>query len=405
MLKPKQPKTKYRKILLGLEILVLLLVAVGFYFWGELNKRLDLLEKNSAGFEEERVVINPDAPEMTGYKTYALFGIDHRDKNPEFNSENSDTIIIASVNNDTKDVRLVSLYRDTLLNIGDDIYAKANAAFAYGGPEQAISMLNKNLDLEITDYVAINFSALAEAVDCVGGLDVPMSYAELVHMNNYCVETAEEIEKEYTPIELPERPEDIEAIIGTYHLNGVQATSYCRIRYTANMDMGRTIRQRQTIQRIISKAKDGGISLVFDMMDQIFPLVRTSLTKNEILAILPTLIGYSVDETTGFPYEYGFSDVRGSIIVPTDLVSNVTMLHQFLYGEDIEYEPTSEVHEYSSMIIEIAGGEEFLAAQRQVASEGEEEETDEDTGEEGDDFVWYENLNEAEEDYGEDGSY
>lgn len=75
-------------------------------------------------------------------------------------------------------------------------------------------------------------------------------------MNNYCVETSEETGKSYTPVELPDpKPEDEEAIVDTYHLNGVQATSYCRIRYTASLDMGRTERQRRVIQMIVDKAK------------------------------------------------------------------------------------------------------------------------------------------------------
>ena len=118
-------------------------------------------------------------------------------------SENSDTMMIASINNDTQEVRLVSIYRDTLLNIGNGTSAKANAAYAYGGPEQAISMLNTNLDLNITDYATVDFNALTAAVDAVGGLEIPLSYAEMVHMNSYCKETSEETDKEYAPVELP----------------------------------------------------------------------------------------------------------------------------------------------------------------------------------------------------------
>ena len=156
---------------------------------------------------------------MTGYTTYALFGLDHRSKNEKLNTENSDTIIIASINNDTKAVKLVSVYRDTLLNVKDDTYSKANSAYAFGGPTNAVSMLNTNLDLNITDYVAIDFNALVTVVDCLGGLDIPLSYAEIVHMNNYCVETSEETGKSYTPIELPDpKPEDEEAILMVYRL-------------------------------------------------------------------------------------------------------------------------------------------------------------------------------------------
>ena len=147
-------------------------------------------------------------------------------------------------------MKLVSVYRDTLLNLGNDTYSKANAAYAYGEAEQAITMLNTNLDLNISEYATVNFNALTTIIDDLGGLDMDMSYAEIVHMNNYCVETSEETGKDYTPIELPDRPDDIEAVQYHYHLNGVQATSYCRIRYTASLDMGRTERQRLSLIHI-----------------------------------------------------------------------------------------------------------------------------------------------------------
>ena len=256
-------------------------------------------------------------------------------------------------------MKLVSVYRDTLLNLGNDTYSKANAAYAYGEAEQAITMLNTNLDLNISEYATVNFNALTTIIDDLGGLDMDMSYAEIVHMNNYCVETSEETGKDYTPIELPDRPDDIEAVQYHYHLNGVQATSYCRIRYTASLDMGRTERQRRVIQMIVSKAKSAGLGKIFKIMDDVFPMVTTSMTKDEILQLLPTLIGYSVDDTTGFPTSYKFSNVKGSIIVPTTLETNVIELHKFLYGDEA-YTPSATVKANSEKILEIVGGESSL---------------------------------------------
>ena len=335
------------------------------YVYGQLNSKLDKI--NQPVLDDSKIKVNQEVQDsidsqestLTGYTTYALFGIDHRDKNTALGGENSDTIIIASVNNDTKDVKLVSVYRDTLLNLGNDTYSKANAAYAYGEAEQAITMLNTNLDLNISEYATVNFNALTTIIDDLGGLDMDMSYAEIVHMNNYCVETSEETGKDYTPIELPDRPDDIEAVQYHYHLNGVQATSYCRIRYTASLDMGRTERQRRVIQMIVSKAKSAGLGKIFKIMDDVFPMVTTSMTKDEILQLLPTLIGYSVDDTTGFPTSYKFSNVKGSIIVPTTLETNVIELHKFLYGDEA-YTPSATVKANSEKILEIVGGESSL---------------------------------------------
>ena len=351
-----KPRKKRRKVLFILEIIVLLLFIGGLYVYGQISAKLDKIDIQETDLQEQDIVTNDQAPQMTGYTTYALFGLDHRSRNEKLNTENSDTIIIASINNDTKAVKLVSVYRDTLLNVKDDTYSKANAAYALGGPAQAVNMLNTNLDLNITDYVSIDFDALVTVVDCLGGLDIPLSYAEIVHMNNYCVETAEETGKSYTPVELPEpKPEDQEAIVGTYYLNGVQATSYCRIRYTASLDMGRTERQRRVIQMIVDKAKKAGLSTIFDIMDQVFPMVKTSVSKTEILKLIPAMIGYSIDETTGFPQDYKFATVKGSVIVPTTLDSNVLKLHQFLYG-NTNYTPTQDVLNKNAQIAAIVGG-------------------------------------------------
>ena len=364
MARPKK-RSKTKKILFAVEIIVLLVFIGGLYVYGQLNSKLDKI--NQPVLDDSKIKVNQEVQDsidsqestLTGYTTYALFGIDHRDKNTALGGENSDTIIIASVNNDTKDVKLVSVYRDTLLNLGNDTYSKANAAYAYGEAEQAITMLNTNLDLNISEYATVNFNALTTIIDDLGGLDMDMSYAEIVHMNNYCVETSEETGKDYTPIELPDRPDDIEAVQYHYHLNGVQATSYCRIRYTASLDMGRTERQRRVIQMIVSKAKSAGLGKIFKIMDDVFPMVTTSMTKDEILQLLPTLIGYSVDDTTGFPTSYKFSNVKGSIIVPTTLETNVIELHKFLYGDEA-YTPSATVKANSEKILEIVGGESSL---------------------------------------------
>ena len=361
-----KPRSKTKKILFTVEIIVLLLFIGGLYVYGQLNSRMDKIQQPAADTTQIQVnqevqdSIDSETSKLTGYTTYALFGIDHRDKSA-VGGMNSDTMIIASVNNDTKDVKLASVYRDTLLNVYGETYSKANAAYAKS-PAEAVNMLNRNMDLNITDYATVNFNALASIVDALGGLDIDMSYAEIVHMNNYCVETSEDIGKDYTPIELPERPEDIEKVDYRYHLNGVQTTAYCRIRYTASLDMGRTERQRRVIQLITQKAKKAGLPTIFKIMDEVFPMVETSVSKTEILQLLPTMIGYSMNETVGFPSAFKFSNVKGSVIVPTeegtsnvDLVSNVVALHKFLYGDEA-YTPSSTVQDISAKIAEIVSG-------------------------------------------------
>lgn len=392
---------KKKKVLFVLEIIVLLLFIGGLYVYGQISSRLDKIEQPE--LKKEKIVVNQEAPKMTGYKTYVLFGIDTRGEGSQYSAQNSDTMIIVSVNNDTKEVRMVSVYRDTLLNVGDDTYTKANAAYALGGPEQAITMLNTNLDLDISDYATADFSALVEVIDDLGGLDIPLSYAEIEHMNNYCVETSKLTGKDYTPLEKPEpKPEDQEAIVGTYHLNGVQATSYCRIRYTASLDMGRTERQRRVIQMIVDKAKKAGLSTIFDIMDQVFPMVTTSVSKTEILKMIPTVIGYSIDETTGFPTDYKFATVKGSVIVATTLESNVLKVHQFLYG-NTNYSPTQDVLNKSAQIINIAGDGDAVQDSAPAVTDAPNDATDNSYSWQGDESVDY--SADTDTDYSSDTDY
>lgn len=349
---------KKRKVLFILEIVILLLFIGGLYVYGQISARLDKI--HSPEFKREEVVVNAEAPAMTGFSTYAVFGIDSREAGVELDKSNSDTIIIVSVNNDTKEVKMASLYRDTLIDIGSGKYAKSNSAYAAGGPEQAISMLNTNFDLNITDYATADFSALVEVIDELGGLDIPLSYEELVHMNNYCVETSAVTGKSYTKIEEPDpKPADEAAILGTYHLNGVQATSYCRIRYTASLDMGRSERQRKVIGMIVDKAKTAGLTKIFGVMDKVFPMVSTSLSKNDILQLMPTMIGYSIVGTTGFPEKYTFAKYNQADVIAIESLENeVVSLHKFLYGDSVSYTPSSAVLTKSSELAAtlVAGG-------------------------------------------------
>lgn len=349
-------KKKKGAALFVLEIIILLFFIGGLYVYGQIQGLFNKINTNE--IDLEKVQMNENSPKMTGYRNIALFAQDSRGEGSQYSAENSDTIIVVSINNDTGEVKMVSVYRDTLLDVGDDTYQKANAAYAYGGPEQALSMLNTNLDLQLTDYMTVDFNAMATVVDLMGGLDIPLSYDEIEHMNNYCVETSEVTGKDYTPIEKPaEKPEEGgEAILGTYHLNGVQVTSYCRIRYTSGYDMKRTERQRMVIQMLADKAKKSSLSTLFKIVDEVFPMVETNLQKQDLLEMGMNMMSYRIDETTGFPYTTKDVDLgsKGEVLVPDTLESNVIQLHEFLYPGQ-SYTPSSTIQERSQKIRDISG--------------------------------------------------
>jgi LCP family protein required for cell wall assembly len=254
------------------------------------------------------------------------------------------------MNQNTKEIKMVSVYRDTLLDNTNGEYHKATECYYYGGPSRSVNMLNKNLDLNLQNYITVDFNAVIKAVDLVGGVDVDVTEEELPYINGYQTENAQVTGAQITPVESA----------GYQHLNGIQALAYCRIRYTASLDMGRTERQRRVIQLVVQKLKKVGVSGILGIMDELLPLVSTSLNVTEILSMVPSLIGYSVDKTTGFPIDYKFSNFRGDVIVPDTLVDNVVKLHKFLYGKKNGYSPSVRVSEISDTILKIVGGETSL---------------------------------------------
>lgn len=331
-------KYRRRKVLFIVEVVMLFLVCGVAFVYIQLDKQLNKIEIEE--LDTEKVIINKTAETdavLKGYMNIALFGVDE-------NKTNTDTIIIASINNDTKEVRLVSVYRDTYLNIGDDRYSKANAAYPNGGMEWAISMLNTNLDLDIQNYVMVDFSALTDIIDELGGIEITVTEDEAVHLNNYCVSVSKVAEKDYEPI-----PGE-----GTYLMDGVQATSYCRIRYTAGNDFKRTLRQREVIAKIVDKAKKSDIATLSRIMDDVFPKISTNISKSEILSMGMSMLSYKIGATTGFPFWHRTWTDGGDEEVPVTLEKNVDELHTFLF-ENEEYTPSEEVIERSDYIINKTG--------------------------------------------------
>ncbi len=352
----RRRRSTLSRVMFALEIIVLVVLMGGLFVYAKLGKL------NHETINEEEIDVNESVTEnqvMKGYTTIALVGIDSRDDKLK-SDWNSDTMIIASINNDTKKVKLVSVYRDTYLCLGEDedgnnSYGLANSAYCTGGAKKMINMLNKNLDMNISDFVTVNFQAVAETVELLGGIDVEMKKEEVVHLNNYCVETSEVTGMDYTPLK---------EIEGVHHLNGVQAVAYARIRKTSGNDFRRAARQREVIYKIVEKAKNSSIATLNTVLDKIFPMIYTSLTEKEILSMGMDMLSYDIEDQTGFPFDHLYGDtVKEAMdgvdcVLPITLESNVIKLHEFLYPED-SYVPSNEVKTYSQEIIDKSGfGEE-----------------------------------------------
>ena len=340
--KKAQAKKKRRRIILFiLEIFVLVIMVMVLYIVlkGEKTGKVEL--------KEEEIIINDTVKEkeettMKGYRNIALFGVDSTTGALTKNTR-SDTIMIASINLDTGECKLVSVYRDTYLNLSNDTYNKCNAAYAKGGPEMAISMLNMNLDMNITDFITVGFAGLTDTIDALGGVYIEVDSSEISHLNNYQLCIAEDLKRSYTPV----------TDTGYQLLDGLQATGYCRIRYTAGDDFKRAERQREVLSAVADQAKKASPAALGQIAGNVFEEVYTSLDLTEIVELLADVANYNITETGGFPYEdyrkTGTIGTKGSCVVPVDLEQNVKWLHQFLFN-DYEYEPSGMVKECSENI-------------------------------------------------------
>lgn len=332
-------------IALLVEVLVLIIMALAYFnFWA--SQKYDKVQ--ILDIKKEDLAINEGANDVQkGYTNIALFGLDARDTSLGAGNR-SDAIMILSINNDTKEVRIVSVYRDTLLEIedGSGVTAKVNAAYAYGGPELAIKTLNSNLDLEITEFVAVNWKALTLAIDELGGVTVSVEQNELTSLNMSITEQLQSIGG-YS-----------EGVFetGDLKLNGTQAVAYARIRSTDQGDITRTERQREVLSAMVDEALKSDLKTINNIIDEVFPYIYTSITKDEMYDLVKSMFDYDMTDTAGFPFSYTLPnhETKGSIIVAADLESNVAALHYFLYGTE-NYQPTDKVVEISEAIVNEVG--------------------------------------------------
>lgn len=358
-------KKKRKKIILFVAEIFLLLILVAALWAANQTQKIQYVKIDPINVhinKDVQVNIEQGTSNMQGYRNIALFGVDSRDKELDKNTR-TDVIMIASINQDTKEVRLVSVYRDTWLNMTNDSYSKANAAYAKGGAEQAIGMLNMNLDLDITDFVTVGFDAVIDVVDAIGGVEIDVTQEEIAHLNSYQISMVGKVVGtnaagedeyyavpgvEYTPVEHA----------GLQTLNGLQATAYSRIRYTSGGDGARTERQRRVLTQIAQKAMTLNPATLNKIADAVFSEISTSLTMSEILSLLSDIASYEIGETAGFPFNDHVQMAgrvgKASVVVPIDLTKNVSLLHEFLFDES-DYTPTDTVKRCSQHIASDTG--------------------------------------------------
>mgnify|MGYP002644435780 FL=1 len=368
----KYKKMRRRKIIFGIEITVLLILSGILFVYAWINRSMDKMNQDTLDSSQiqinSEVKANTDLSQMSGTQVIALVGVDARgvEGSELAESMNSDTIILCCIDHDKQEIRMVSIMRDTWMNMAkytDEYYEfdKANSAYNRGGPESMLSMLNTNLDFALTDYVTVNFKALADAIDVLGGLDIEMTNAECVHANNYNREVSEAQGVEYEAIPYDEDLGDDYSEVR--HVSGALATSYARIRYGGGDDAKRTSRQRIVINLMVQKLKQNPTKIP-EILDKVMGNVSTSLTKNEILELGMNAVTYTMGTSYAYPFQlcYGENVVNAlgeDVVIPVTLEFNVRELHEYLYP-GLSYEPSAAVTEYSDYIARKSGYDEDM---------------------------------------------
>ncbi|MBR1391481.1 MAG: LCP family protein [Lachnospiraceae bacterium] len=343
--KSSKKKKKKRKIVLFIIEILVLLILLGVL---AAVQKLDKMNEGELDKEDLEINIDEETQELLqGYTNIALFGLDNRSGN-NYDSGNSDAIMIASINNDTKEVKIVSVYRDSYLSINDeDSLRKINSAYQKGGPQAAVKALNKNLDLNITEYVAVDFQALAMTINKLGGIDITVTDREAndIYTRAYIDEMNEKFGAKASYLPSGEN----------VHLDGWQATAYARLRNVGD-DYARTERQRLVISKMAEKAKASDLKTLTSIVNEMTDYIGTSLTASEILGLAASVKEYELVDTQGWPFRLAPATTSGGaqVLVPTDLETNVVFLHEYLFEVE-DYEPSDVVKTLSGKIADSTG--------------------------------------------------
>ena len=291
-----------------------------------------------------QVEVNEGVEEKKGYRNILLLGVDSREN--EYTNTLSDSIMVVSINQDTNKVRIASVYRDSYLKVGNK-FDKITHAFAHGGAASSLSAINTNLDLNLKEYVAINFDVVIDVVNAVGGVEVELSSEEVKYINKYIKEINNLTDSKTTQINKA----------GTYNLDGAQALAYSRIRYTAGGDYKRTERHREVLEKAFAKVKKMNLVQLNNVATRILEEVSTNISANEILGLLSQVASYEIEEATGWPFEGGIRGYQPDKVwygAPVNLENQVKLLHEFLFDEE-DYEVSESVKKISDDLIKKTG--------------------------------------------------
>ncbi len=345
--RPQRRRRRSAGLLIPVIVVLLFIVvaAGGIGYLSSLWGKVD-----SANFKASDVVVNADLPasiqkELRDYRTIMIFGVDSRDNSTLQSGTLADSNIICAINKSTGDVKLLSIYRDTYVETTGGEHMKLTEVYSKYGAEEQLSTINKNFDMNVTEYVTVNWRAVALTIDKLGGIDLDMSSAECEGINKYINEVIKSTGIESSKVSVED---------GTQHVDGIQAVTYCRLRKGLGDDYKRTERQRTVIGKTLSKAKQAGIPTVINVCNEVFPGISSSLSLPEVLTLAGGMGKYDIADSSGFPFESEAPNTGRNFLYPVTLASNVTELHAYLY-ENTDYAPSETVRALSEAVAEESG--------------------------------------------------
>lgn len=345
MRKKKKMNKGLKIFLIILLVLVIFILGLGVAGYTFVNGKIGKMQKEN--IDTTAVGINEETKqELKGYRNIALLGIDSRADDYRLGNR-SDCMMIASINQETNEIKLISVYRDTYVYVmenGTKRLDKITHAYSYGGAQNTLKSLNEAMDLNITEFVTVNFDAVIAAVDSLGGVYIDIDESEIKYVNDYIDATSESSGVKSSHI----------THSGRQKLDGVQAVSYTRVRYTTGGDYKRTERMRTVVEAMLSKAKTLNVGQLNSFADTILPKIRTNISTSEIWGLIPKLASFKVTESIGWPY-----DTKGITLdrwygVPVTLQSNVERLHKEAFEQE-DYEASDTVKEMSAAIVKKTG--------------------------------------------------
>ena len=327
--------TAFKKILSLIFILILLSLlsfTIFMYYGLEKIHRVTIPQNN------EDLGIKPQflVQKQSGIRNIALFGIDiGRDPT---DPPHSDSIIIVTIDSDRNKLKFTSIMRDSYVKVENHGKRKITEAYAFGGPALAIKTLNQNFNLDIKEYVTVDFFGFAKIIDTIGGISIDVKDKEIDEINKWSRELCEL--QRITPSYIYHS--------GPQKLNGIQAVAYSRIRKVGG-EFERTLRQRQVLNELFSEIKKEGIAKLPSLLWDITPYIETNISSRDMLSTGTSILRTSIlltsiesIEQMRFPLDgYCKGDYISGVwylIMKPDVETTATQLSDYIY-QDVKPAP------------------------------------------------------------------